>query len=65
MITSRSRLSDGSRPESDTPNLCQLFVGGIPPRTSKEELQSYFGQKKFGELQECRMIKDKNTSSLD
>jgi hypothetical protein len=40
-------------------------VGGIPPRTSKEELQSYFGQKKFGELLECRMIKDKTTSTSE
>lgn len=63
MIPHKPRHSEGGRAETDMPNLCQLFVGGIPPRTSKEELQSYFGQKKFGDLQECRMIKDKNTST--
>ena len=62
MIPSKPRHAE-DRADSGAPNLCQLFVGGIPPRTSKEQLQSYFGQKRFGDLQECRMIKDKNTSS--
>jgi RNA recognition motif-containing protein len=57
--------NEDNRDSLDSPNLCQLFVGGIPPRTSKEELQSYFGQKKFGELLECRMIKDKTTSTSE
>jgi len=60
--------SDPKGQKSDPP--VQLFIGGIPPTTKRskfeffkffiEELKDFFNS--YGELSECRMMKDKTTS---
>lgn len=38
----------------------KLFIGGISPATSQESLRNYFEQ--FGDLIDCTIMVDKNTS---
>jgi RNA recognition motif-containing protein len=39
-----------------------LFVGGIPPKIDRKPLKEYF--EKFGEVEECRMMRDKVTKKF-
>ena len=38
----------------------KLFLGGLPLNITKKKLEEHFG--KFGELEDCVIIRDKETS---